>query len=187
MLGVRPATLWSLIPQPGIGAGAFRDAVEQTAMSLAGEVVSAPQLADDLSRALTRFVGLFDALALVAVLIGALGIVNTLSAGVLQRLREIAVLRAHGMTLGQVQAMVVAEASIMGSIAGLLAAIIGLGVAWAVVRVAAPLQFAAGLTVPWPVLVSTVLLGTGVAALAGLYPARLAARQPLIASFRQFE
>jgi putative ABC transport system permease protein len=187
IFGVSTATLWSLIPQPGIGAGAFRDAVEQTAMSLAGEVVSAPQLADDLSRALTRFVGLFDALALVAVLIGALGIVNTLSAGVLQRLREIAVLRAHGMTLGQVQAMVVAEASIMGSIAGLLAAIIGLGVAWAVVRVAAPLQFAAGLTVPWPVLVSTVLLGTGVAALAGLYPARLAARQPLIASFRQFE
>ncbi len=187
IFGVSTATLWSLIPQPGIGAGAFRDAVEQTAMSLAGEVVSAPQLADDLSRALTRFVGLFDALALVAVLIGALGIVNTLSAGVLQRLREIAVLRAHGMTLGQVQAMVVAEASIMGSIAGLLAAIIGLGVAWTVVRVAAPLQFAAGLTVPWPVLVSTVLLGTGVAALAGLYPARLAARQPLIASFRQFE
>jgi putative ABC transport system permease protein len=185
--GVSTATLWSLIPQPGIGAGAFRDAVEQTAMSLAGEVVGAPQLADDLSRALTRFVGLFDALALVAVLIGGLGIVNTLSAGVLQRLREIAVLRAHGMTLGQVQAMVVAEASIMGSIAGLLAAIIGLGVAWAVVRLAAPLQFAAGLTVPWPVLVSTVLLGTGVAALAGLYPARLAARQPLITSFRQFE
>jgi putative ABC transport system permease protein len=184
---VTTASLWSLVPQPGIGAGAFREAVTQTATGLAGEVITAPQLADDLSRSLDRLVGLFDVLALIAVVVGALGIVNTLSAGVAERVREIAVLRAHGMTVGQVQAMVVAEASIIGAIGGVIAVCIGLLVAWSMVRVGGGQNFGAGLAVPWALLISVVLLGTGVAALAGLYPARLAARLPLIASFKQFE
>ncbi|HET8587945.1 MAG TPA: FtsX-like permease family protein [Candidatus Limnocylindria bacterium] len=184
---VTTASLWSLVPQPEIGAGAFREAVTQTANGLAGEVITAPQLADDLSRSLDRLVGLFDVLALIAVVVGALGIVNTLSAGVAERVREIAVLRAHGMTVGQVQAMVVAEASIIGAVGGVIAVCIGLLVAWAMVAAGASHDFAAGLDVPWALLVSVVLLGTGVAALAGLYPARLAARLPMVASFRQFE
>lgn len=184
---VTTASLWSLVPQPGIGAGAFREAVTQTATSLAGEVITAPQLADDLARSLDRLVGLFDVLALIAVVVGALGIVNTLSAGVAERVREIAILRAHGMTVGQVQAMVVAEASIIGAIGGVIAVCIGLLVAWAMVAAGAARDFGAGLAVPWALLFSVVLLGTGVAALAGLYPARLAARLPLVASFKQFE
>jgi putative ABC transport system permease protein len=184
---VSTASLWSLVPQPGIGAGAFREAVTQTATALAGEVIAAPQLADDLSRSLDRLVGLFDVLALIAVVVGALGIVNTLSAGVAERVREIAILRAHGMTVGQVQAMVVAEASIIGAIGGVIAVCIGLLAAWAMVVVAAPADFGAGLAIPWALLISVVLLGTGIAALAALYPARVAARLPLVASFRHFE
>ena len=119
--------------------------------------------------------------------VAALGIVNTLSVGVMERVREIAILRAHGMTVGQVQAMVVAEAAIMGAIGGVLAVVVGLLVAWSMVVAGAPQDFAAGLAIPWPLLVSIVLLGTGVAALAGLYPARLAARQPIVNSFKHFE
>jgi ABC-type antimicrobial peptide transport system permease subunit len=51
----------------------------------------------------------------------------------------------------------------------------------------APRDFAAGLSVPWPLLIATFLLGIGVAAVAGLYPARLAARQPIVASLKHFE
>jgi len=86
-----------------------------------------------------------------------------------------------------VQAMIVAEAAIMGLIGGLMAVFIGLGVAWAMVSAGASGDFGAGLAIPWAVLVSVALLGTGVAALAGLYPAREAGRLPLVASFKQFE
>jgi putative ABC transport system permease protein len=184
---VKAASLWSLVPQAGIGEAAFREAVSQTATSLAAQVISAPQLADDLSRSLDRLVGLFDALALIAIVVAALGIVNTLAAGVAERVREIAILRAHGMTVGQVQAMIVAEAAIMGLIGGLMAVLIGLGVAWAMVSAGASGDFGAGLAIPWALLVSVALLGTGVAALAGLYPAREAGRLPLGASVKQFE
>ncbi len=184
---VSTASLWSMVPQAGIGDAAFREAVTQTATGLAGQVISAPQLADDLSRSLDRLVGLFDVLALIAVVVAALGIVNTLSAGVAERVREIAVLRAHGMTVAQVQAMVVAEASILGLVAGLMAVATGLAAAWSMVATGAAGDVGAGLAIPWPLLVSVVLLGTGVAALAGFYPARLAGRLPLVASFKQFE
>jgi putative ABC transport system permease protein len=180
------ASLWAMVPQDGIGDAAFRDAVAQTAQGLAGQPIAATDLADALSRSLDRIVGLFDVLAFISVIIAALGIVNTLSMGVVERVREIAILRSHGMTVGQVQAMVVAEAAIMGTIGGLAATGTGVLVAWAFVGLGAGSDFS-GLAVPWVLLGIVVLLGIGVAAVAALYPARLAARLPIVGSLRHFE
>ncbi len=119
-------------------------------------------------------------------MIAALGIVNTLSVGVVERVREIAILRSHGMTVGQVQAMIVAEAAIMGAIGSLAAAVVGVAVAWALVSVGAASDFGL-LVVPWLLLAVTVLLGIGIAALAGIYPARVAARLPIVPSLTHFE
>ncbi len=159
VFGISTASLWAMMPQPGVDDAAFSSAVDATALQLAGQPLTAGQLADSLSRSLDRIVGLFDALALITVVVAALGIVNTLSVGVMERVREIAILRAHGMTVGQVQAMVVAEAAIMGAIGGVLAVVVGLLVAWSMVVAGAPQDFAAGLAIPWPLLVSIVLLG----------------------------
>jgi putative ABC transport system permease protein len=180
------ASLWAMVPQAGVGDAAFRNAVADTANQLAGQPIAATDLADTLSRSLDRIVGLFDVLAFISVIIAALGIVNTLSMGVLERVREIAILRSHGMTVGQVQAMVVTEAAIMGAIGGLAASVTGVLVAWAFVGLGAGSDFS-GLAVPWVLLAIVVLLGIGVAALAGLYPARLAARLPIVGSLRHFE
>ena len=119
--------------------------------------------------------------------IGALGIVNTLGMGITERVREIAILRSHGMTVGQVQAMVVSEAAIMGAIAGLLAVVTGLIVAATLVGSGASAELAAGLRLPWALLLAVVLVGTGVAALAGLYPARVAARLSIVGNLKHFE
>jgi len=180
------AAVWAMIRQPSVTESAFRASVADTARSLAAEPISARDLSADLSRSLDRLIGLFNVLSLVAVLVAAAGIVNALSLGVVERAREIAILRAHGMTTSQVQAMVVSEAAIMGMLSGLLAIGAGLLVAWVVVS--------AGLggdgvllAVSWPLLITVVLLGTGVAALAGIYPARLAARQPIVRSIMHFE
>ena len=144
-------------------------------------------LAGELSSTLDRLIGLFDVLALIAVVIGALGIVNTLAIGINERVREIAILRSQGMTVGQVQAMVVTEAAIMGAIAGVLALVAGLVVAFALVGGGASADLDAGVQLPWPLLIAVVLVGTGVAALAGLYPARVAASMPIVPSLKHFE
>ena len=120
-------------------------------------------------------------------MIGGLGIVNTLAVGVLERGREIAILRSHGMTVGQVQAMVVTEAGIIGAVGGIAAVAIGAVVAWITIVVAAPGDFAGGIAIPWGLLAAVVLLGIGVASVAGIYPARTAANLPITDSLKHFE
>jgi len=185
--GITTAALWAMVPQPGITDSAFRGAVEAKAQANAAELLTGRDLASELQRSLDRLIGLFDVLSLLAVVIAGLGIVNTLGMSVAERAREIAILRSHGMTTSQVQAMVVAEASIMGAIGGIAAVGTGLLMSWAVVGGTTPHDFGAGLAIPWPLLISVILLGTGVAALASLYPARLAARIPIVGSIAHFE
>ena len=89
-----------------------RTALESEANDLALEVVPLDRIEGAISDALDRIFGLFDALAAVAVLIAALGIVNTLTINVIERVREIGILRAAGMTRRQVWRSVVVEAGI---------------------------------------------------------------------------
>jgi putative ABC transport system permease protein len=185
--GVTQASLWALLPDGSLPEDTFTAGVQRKASEMAAQALTAEQLASELSRSLDRLIGLFDVLALLAVLIGGLAIVNTLAVGVLERRREIAILRSHGMTVGQVQAMVVAEAGIIGAVGGLAAVGIGALVAWITVNVAAPGDFAAGMVIPWALLAAVVLLGIGVASVAGLYPARAAAATSITESLKHFE
>ena len=96
-------------------ATAARDAlVAETATLLALESTPLERIAGRRRARARPVFGLFDALALVAVIVAALGIVNTLTMNVLERVREIGVLRAAGMTRGQVWRSVVVEAGILG-------------------------------------------------------------------------
>jgi len=70
--------------------------------------------------------GLLDALAVVALLVAALGIVNTLTMNVLERVREIGVLRAAGLARRQVWRMIVVEAAILGLVGAAVGAAAGL-------------------------------------------------------------
>jgi putative ABC transport system permease protein len=68
---------------------------------------------------------MFDVLALLAIVVASLGVINTLTMNVLERTRELGMLRAVGMTRGQVVRMVLAEAVLIGLIGGVLGLIAG--------------------------------------------------------------
>jgi putative ABC transport system permease protein len=68
---------------------------------------------------------MFDVMSLIAIVVGALGIVNTLTMSVMERLQEIGMLRAIGMTRAQITRMVLAEAGLIGIIGGILGLITG--------------------------------------------------------------
>ncbi|MEO5617897.1 MAG: FtsX-like permease family protein, partial [Candidatus Eisenbacteria bacterium] len=119
------------------------------------------------------------ALQAIAVLVAVLGLVTTLTALILQRGREIGVLRAAGTLRSQVRTMVLVESGLLGLIGTLLGCVCGLVLAMLLVHVINRQFF--GWTIrlvldPW-VFVQALVLLVGTAVVAGLIPARLAARR----------
>jgi putative ABC transport system permease protein len=157
-----------------------RPAVDALARTSALEPNPLERVAGAVDDALGQVFGLFDALALVAVLVAALGIVNTLTVSVLERVRELGVLRAAGMTRGQVRRTVVVEAGILGIVGA------ALGIATGLIAAAALMSLAGGtlfvLDLPWGSIATAVVLGIVVAMAAAWYPARLASRLAIVAA-----
>mgnify|MGYP000107533547 CR=1 FL=1 len=118
------------------------------------------------------------AIQLVAVLIALMGIVNTLLAAVLDRTREIGVLRAVGSLRRQINLIMVIEATLMGLAAAILAAIGGSGFGYIFTGV---INFqSTGWSLPFVLPVQTIVESFGialvVAAVAALIPARRAGK-----------
>jgi putative ABC transport system permease protein len=63
---------------------------------------------------------MFDVVALISIVVGSLGVINTLTMSVIERTQEIGMLRAIGTSRGQIIRMVLAESGLMGVIGGVL-------------------------------------------------------------------
>lgn len=136
-----------------------------------------PRLAASLDETLGLTTGVFSALVGFSAVIAAVGLVNTLSLGVLQRGRELGLLRALGFTGGQVRLMVVAESAQLTLAALGFGLLLGVGYGWAAAQ--SMLGSLAGFVapaVPWPVLAGVAVFGVLLASVAALAPARRAIR-----------
>ena len=176
-LGVLGADAFAVRFEPGQEASA-RPAVEEAARGYALEPATLDDAAGAIGATVDRRAALFAALAAVAVMVAVLGIVNTLAMNVLERVREIALLRATGLTRRQAWRLVVLEAAILGLVGALLGVLAGLGAGAALVLLAG----GAGTPFepPWAVAVGALVGGVVVAVLASLYPARLASRVEIV-------
>jgi putative ABC transport system permease protein len=123
--------------------------------------------------------GLFLVLALISLLIGAVGIANTTLVAVLERTEEIGLRRALGARPRHIAAQFLAESVALGTLGGLIGTCTGVGI---VVIFAAAKDWTAILdpvyTLPAP------LIGAVVGLLAGAYPAIRAARTSPLAALR---
>ncbi|HEU5202218.1 MAG TPA: FtsX-like permease family protein, partial [Nitrospira sp.] len=123
----------------------------------------------------------------IAVLVAILGIVNTLVTAVLERRRELATLQAIGASTKQVERLVLWESVYLGLIGAVLGVIGGLALAWILIAVINKQSFGwtIRMTVPLGVLFQAVLLAISAAWIAGYFPARWAARQPVVEGLRE--
>lgn len=129
--------------------------------------------ADALAAQLDQFIGVVLALLALSVVVALLGIVNTLALSVVERTREIGLLRAVGMTRPQVRRMVRTEAisvALIGATLGLL-----LGVPLGAVFIRVEQLNITELVVPWTQIGIGVALAAIAGLLAGVFPARRAA------------
>lgn len=110
-----------------------------------------------------------------AILIAILGIVNTLVLSVVERTREIGMLRAVGALRRQIRSMVVLEAFVIAVFGAVVGLVLGVGFAVALQRTLVD-QGIEVLEIPWLGLVMFLVLAGVVGILAALWPAFRAGR-----------
>ncbi len=122
-----------------------------------------------------QFVTLLTVLLTLSIIIAALGIINTLALSVIERTREIGLLRAVGTSRRQTRRMIRLESVVIAVFGGLLGIAIGVvfGIA---IQHAVSSQGLNVLSVPVPTLVAYVLLSAVIGVLAAVWPAWRASR-----------
>ena len=111
----------------------------------------------------------------VAMLIAVLGIVNTLVLSVLERTRELGLLRAIGLRRGQTMRMVTTESVVISLFGALLGIAVGAGLGSAVVWALKDKGITV-LVLPWSQIVAYVVAGAVVGVIAAVLPSIRAAR-----------
>ncbi|MER5534121.1 ABC transporter permease [Streptomyces mirabilis] len=116
-----------------------------------------------------------------AIVIAVLGVVNTLALSVVERTREIGLLRAIGLARRQLRRMIRLESvviAVFGAVLGL-----ALGLVWGVcVQRVLALQGMKSLAIPWTTIVAVVVGSAVVGIVAALLPALRASRMNVLAA-----
>lgn len=170
---------YELYLEPGTDPEPVKRAIEEKygeALNLF--VLTQTEFRGELERILDQTFAVMNALEFVALVIAVLGVVNALLATVLDRIRELGVLRAIGMLRRQVRRMVMLEAGILGISAVIAGIAAGLMLGFILIHDIFVVQsgWYIQLLFPGVEIAQVGVLVVLVSTLAGWYPAREAAR-----------
>ncbi len=121
----------------------------------------------------------------ISLLVGGVGVMNTMFTSVLERTKEIGVMKAVGAKNGHVWTIFLIESGLMGLVGGIVGTVLGLGLS-ALASVFIGRFFDVDLiVVASPALIVITLLGSfALGALAGLWPAWRASKLPVVDALR---
>ena len=150
-------------------------------------ILDASRSLQQVFKVLYAFLGIFGSLALA---VASIGIVNTLVMAILERRREIGIMKAIGASDGDVRKLFFAEAGAMGIIGGIFGVVFG----WAIGQV---INFGTNIylksqsippehfwAVPWWLVAFAIAFAFIVSLVSGLYPAGRAARLDPVQALR---
>ena len=184
--GERDADRFTIQVAPGYSVKTVGDEIERRFQKRQNvSVQSTREFKDSILNLMNQSFRLFDVLTLIGVIIGALGVINTLTMNVIERTREIGGLRSLGMTRRQVLRMVLAEALALGVMGGIYG--LGVGAVMAEVMIRGT-NMMIGYDLEFLFTAQPYLIGAGIALLvaqaAAFFPARRAARVNIVEAIK---
>ncbi|MGH9677605.1 MAG: ABC transporter permease, partial [Candidatus Acidiferrum sp.] len=127
--------IYDVFLRPGADVNAVRAEIAKEGRADVLIAETRAKLRGDISRALHRVYSLAYAQQAVIGMVALLGVISALFISVLQRTRELGLLRAVGATRGQVLRSVVAEATLMGITGASIGFGVGLILEWYIVKI----------------------------------------------------
>ncbi len=176
----RSANVVFVMADPGTDQADLRSALDA---ATAGNPLMQVQNVDDVKEQagsqVNTLLSLVYGLLVLSVIIAVLGVVNTMAMSVLERTREIGLLRAVGLTRRQSRSMIRRESVLISMLGALLGVAAGLVIGIFLQRALAPTGIEQ-LAIPWLSLVIFFVLAAIIGVIAALAPARRAARMDVL-------
>jgi putative ABC transport system permease protein len=173
--------------QPGFDVNEVAQRVEKE-LTVRGSEISAITYSD-ISEAIgtmTSTVSAFLAgIAGIALLVGGVGVMNTMFTSVLERTKEIGVMKAVGAKNSHILTIFLIESGLMGLVGGIVGTLLGLGLSSAASVIIGRYFGIQMAVVASPSLIIITLIGSfSLGAFAGLWPAWRASRLPVVDALR---
>jgi putative ABC transport system permease protein len=163
---------------PQASAETVREEITEAAAGYRVLLFSNRDLRTEAIRIFDRTFAITYALEAVAVIVAVMGIAGALLALVIDRRREIGLLRFLGAAAGQVRKQILVEAGLLGLLANFAGLALGFALSLILIYVINKQSFGWTIRFHWPVAVLLLAIGVVYVAtvLAGLYPAQVAVR-----------
>lgn len=133
--------------------------------------------------ALTTKIFLYGFIAVVA-LIGCLNIINTISTNLILRTRELAMLKAIGMTQAGINKLVCLESTLYGIIAAIYGGIIGSGISYLLYKIIEQTGMEFSWSIPWSQILTAVCGAILIALISGYIPLKRISRGIIMEKIR---
>ncbi|MCL2803485.1 MAG: FtsX-like permease family protein [Micrococcales bacterium] len=142
-------------------------------------VMDRAEFSDSIANQATQMLNMIYALLALSVVIAVLGIINTLALSVMERTREIGLMRAVGLGRSQLALITVIEGVLIAVFGTVLGLALGTGLAAALPTVFADIGLVT-LVINWGALAGLLVVAALVGMVAALWPAARAARLPVL-------
>ena len=126
-------------------------------------------------------------IAAISLIVGGIGIMNTMYTSVLERTKEIGIMKSIGAKNSDIQKLFLVESGVLGLVGGIVGILLGMGIS-KLVEIIAKAFLGTGMLLrahfPWYLIVGALLFSFLIGTLSGVLPARQAAKLKPVDSLR---
>jgi len=149
-------------------------------------VITPEAILRQFTQVITILQAILVALASVSLIVGAVGIMNTMFTSVLEREKEIGIMKSIGSTNGDIMILFMIEAGLIGFIGGIAGVILGIGISFMIGAIAKASGFnLLSITISYVYVIGCLLFSFVIGMLSGIIPSYRAARKKIVDTLRE--